>query len=352
MNRIGMNRIGTNRTGMNRTGKRRTIVATATAAAVAAGVGIAFAVVPGGEDGAAAAPAAAHSGHGGGGGGSLGPVSSPNREGAAFFAAALNGANEVPAADGKATGDKDGQAVAFLRVQGDDVSFAFSFRGIAAPTAAHLHQGERGKNGDVRIPFFAQKLPDGRTSATGTVKVTDRKLLDALASGPGGFYLNLHTGEFPGGAVRGQVHRLSAPLDMNGAVNAVQASVVEGRQIYACRKQDGGGFAFVQDNVAATLSGNIAHSFVRPGGDPQWIAPDGSAVTGKVVTKTANGDGNIPELDLRAARSGAGTGVLATTTEILRLNTRGGVAPAGPCDPQRQPAAAVPYRADYVFIGR
>ncbi|MCF3104566.1 CHRD domain-containing protein [Streptomyces roseoverticillatus] len=336
---------------MNRIGKRRTIIATATAAAVAAGVGIAFAVAPGEEGGPASGAAAsspAHSGHGG----SLGPVSSPNHEGAVFFAGSLNGANEVPAADGKATGDKDGQAVAFLRVQGDEVSFAFSFRGIATPTAAHLHQGERGKNGDVRIPFFAQKLPDGRTSATGTVKVTDRKLLDALASGPGGFYFNLHTGEFPGGAVRGQVHRLSAPLDMNSAVNAVQASVVEGRQIYACRKQDGGGFAFAQDNVSATLDGNIAHSFVRPGGDPQWVAPDRSAVTGKVVTKTPNGDGNIPELDLRATRSGAETGILASTTEILRLNTRGGVAPAGPCDPQRQPAAAVPYRADYVFIGR
>ncbi|MFH8790819.1 CHRD domain-containing protein [Streptomyces roseoverticillatus] len=345
---------------MNRiVGKRRTIVATATAAAVAAGVGIAFAVVPGEEGGGTAgAPASssAHSGHGGAdgstAGGSLGPVSSPDREGAVFFAGSLSGANEVPAADGKATGDKDGQAVAFLRVQGDEVSFAFSFRGIATPTAAHLHQGERGKNGDVRIPFFAQKLPDGRTSATGTVKVTDRKLLGDLAAGPGGFYLNLHTGEFPGGAVRGQVHRLSAPLDMNSAVNAVQASVVEGRQIYACRKQDGGGFAFTQDNVSATLSGNIAHSFVRPGGDPQWVAPDRSAVTGKVVTRTPNGDGNVPELDLRAARSGAGTGVLASTTEILRLNTRGGVAPAGPCDPQRQPTAAVPYRADYVFIGR
>ncbi|WP_246430773.1 DUF3455 domain-containing protein [Streptomyces rectiverticillatus] len=203
-------------------------------------------------------------------------------------------------------------------------------------------------------------MPDGRSSATGTVKVTDRKLFDALKSGPDGFYFNLHTGEFPGGAVRGQVHRLSEPLDrkpgtkadMKATLKSVQASVVEGRQIYACTRQDGGGFAFTQEGVSATLGGDIAHSFVRPGGDPQWIAPDRSAVTGKVVTKTPNGDGNIPELGLRATPSGARTGVLASTTEILRLNTRGGVALAGPCDPQRQPKAAVPYRADYVFIAR
>ncbi|MEU1820367.1 CHRD domain-containing protein [Streptomyces roseifaciens] len=316
---------------MNRFGKRRAVIATATAAAVAAGVGIAFAVVPDG---------------GGEGDGS-------GRQGAVVsFAGSLAGANEVPAADGKAVGDGDGRALAFLRVQGDEVAFAFTFRGIATPTAAHLHRGGRGENGDVRIPFFAKKLPDGRSSATGTVKVTDRKLLDALKAGPDGFYFNLHTGEFPGGAVRGQVHRLSGAIDVKAAVKSVQASVVEGRQIYACTRQDGGGFAFTQEGVSATLGGNIAHSFVRPGGDPQWIAPDRSAVTGKAVTKTPNGDGNIPELGLRATPSGARTGVLASTTEILRLNTRGGVAPAGPCDPQRQPKAAVPYRADYVFIAR
>ncbi|MGK5731602.1 CHRD domain-containing protein [Streptomyces sp. URMC 124] len=316
---------------MNRFGKRKAVVIGVTAAAVAAGVGIAFAVVPG---------------DGGDGDGS-------GRQDAVSFAAGLTGANEVPAADGKATGDRDGQALAFLRVRGDEVAYAFSFRGIATPTAAHLHQGGRGENGDVRIPFFARKLPDGRSSATGTVKVTDRKVLEALKTRPDGFYFNLHTGEFPGGAVRGQAHRLSAPLDVNTAVkSARQASVVEGRQIYACTRQDGGGFAFTQDNVSATLGGNIAHSFVRPGGDPQWIAPDRSAVTGTVLVKTPNGDGNIPELGLRATRSGAGTGLLASTTEILRLNTRGGVAPAGPCDPQRQPKTAVPYRADYVFIAR
>ncbi|MFC5149707.1 CHRD domain-containing protein [Streptomyces aureoversilis] len=324
---------------MNRFGKRRAVVATATAAAVAAGIGIAFAVVPGdgGEDG-----------DGAGRGSGRASV----RQDAVSFAGSLDGANEVPAADGKAVGDEDGRALAFLRVQGDEVAFAFTFRGVATPTAAHLHRGERGENGDVRIPFFAKKLPDGRSSATGTVKVTDRKLLDALKSGPGGFYFNLHTGEFPGGAVRGQVHRLSGALDLKTAVKSVRASVVEGRQIYACTRQDGGGFAFTQEGVSATLGGNIAHSFVRPGGDPQWIAPDRSAVTGEVVAKTPNGDGNIPELALRATPSGARTGVLASTAEILRLNTRGGVAPAGPCDPQRQPEAAVPYRADYVFIAR
>jgi Protein of unknown function (DUF3455) len=35
---------------------------------------------------------------------------------------------------------------------------------------------------------------------------------------------------------------------------------------------------------------------------------------------------------------------------VLRLNTVGGVAPTGPCNPQATPIVSVPYQADYVFI--
>ncbi|NUO44423.1 MAG: DUF3455 domain-containing protein, partial [Streptomyces sp.] len=97
------------------------------------------------------------------------------------------------------------------------------------------------------------------------------------------------------------------------------------------------------------LGGRIAHSFVAPNsGTPQWVAPDGSAVTGAVLSRTPNGDGNIPELDLKATQSGKRHGLLARTTEILRLNTAGGVAPAGTCTPGE--IVGVPYHADYVFL--
>ncbi|WP_283133943.1 DUF3455 domain-containing protein [Rhizohabitans arisaemae] len=74
-------------------------------------------------------------------------------------------------------------------------------------------------------------------------------------------------------------------------------------------------------------------------------------LTGKAVTRTPNGDGNIPELVLDATQSGAGRGLLAHTTQILRLNTVGGVAPAGACDPARTPKAKSPYKSDYLFLG-
>ena len=68
------------------------------------------------------------------------------------------------------------------------------------------------------------------------------------------------------------------------------------------------------------------------------------------IRKTPNGAANIPELDLGATQSGRGRGLLAGTQEILRLNTVGGVAPAGSCTPGT--VVGVPYRADYVFVQR
>jgi CHRD domain/Protein of unknown function (DUF3455) len=412
--------------------------------------------------------------------------------GATFLVASLSGRNEVPGPAGSPkVGDPDGQAVAVLRIKGNQLSYAFTWRNIGTPTAGHIHLGARGTNGAVQVPFFGAGLPDTAQAATGTVTVADRSLLDSLKANPAGFYTNLHTAEFPGGAVRGQLHTVAHAVDLNavlrggplgallsgdqevpgakpvgdpdghatsfigvddnrihysftwsgigaptdghlhagaigvngavvvplfsapnglpasvtglaGVVGGVKpdlarqirrspndfytnlhtaefpggavrgqlfrtgdgdgagfdqstfvASVVTGEQIYACTKQADGTFAFTQHNVAATLQTGIAHSFVKDdAGPPQWIARDRSAVTGAVLVKTPNGTGNIPELELNATQTGAPRGELANTVEVLRLNTVGGVAPAGVCDPQAQPIAKVPYQADYLFLAK
>lgn len=356
---------------MNRIRNRRTVIALAVTAAAVAG-GVTLAVLPASADGnrgangnsghdmsgmaSMAMPGSAagddsistQSGSGGGGGGGR-----DERGKAVYFAASLNGANEVPVANGPAVGDKDGRAVEFLKIQGNQVSFAMKWKGIAPPTAAHIHLGAAGGNGGVKIPFFAEKLPDSVYSVTGSVTVNDAKLLSDLRTNPAGFYANLHTAEFPGGAVRGQLHKLSSSIDFSRALSDLQASVIKGQQIYACTQQPGGGYVFTQDNVRAHLGAGIEHSFVKPAaGPPQWIAPDGSAVTGTLLAKTPNGQGNIPELDLRATQSGSRDGLLSDAQEILRLNTVGGVAPAGSCDPHKTPRVGVDYRADYLFIGR
>jgi len=261
----------------------------------------------------------------------------------ATLVASLEGRNEVT------SGDPVGQALELIGIQGDTLSYSVSWRGIDPPTQADIHAAGRGAEGPVVLTLFTTPRP-ASGFASGTVSVTDPTLLAALQSNPGGFYTDLHTAQFPDGAVRGQLHSLNHAVRTSG-VAALQESVVFGSQIYACTLQQDGSLAFTQHDVDAHLTGGIHHTFVRPlAGTPQWQAPDGSAVSGKLVTKNANGAGNIAELNLDATQIGDSTGLLSQAVEVLRLNTVGGLAPTGTCDPQATPTVNVGYQADYIFI--
>jgi hypothetical protein len=264
--------------------------------------------------------------------------------------AVLSGDQEVPGA--APVGDPDGHATAFVGTHGGKLDYAFTWSGIAAPTNGHIHQGTVGVNGPVVAPLFAAPtgLPSSVTGVAGSVRGLAPDVLRQISSSPNGFYANLHTAEFSGGAVRGQLFSTANPgrqQDDAFDQSAFVGSVLRGEQIYQCQPNG----TFAQHNVAAVLQHGIAHSFVKDdAGPPQWVARDGSAVTGTVLAKTPNGAGNIAELDLDATRAGAPNGLLANTVEILRLNTIGGVAPTGGCTPGA--IAKVPYQADYLFIGR
>ncbi|MGW0806420.1 CHRD domain-containing protein [Nonomuraea sp. NPDC002799] len=262
----------------------------------------------------------------------------------ATLSSRAGGAQEVQENDGKKRGDQDGQALWWLRPNGSSIAWTASWSGLGPVTDGHLHQGVAGRNGPVVAGLFTGALPANVTGVAGETPVAG-KVVKRIAADPGRYYTNLHTADFAGGAVRG---RLSDEPFTHP--RALTADVLSGAQIYSCTQQPAGGHAFTQLGVTATLRRGIDHSFVTPGsGPPQWIAPDGSAVRGAVVTRTPNGAGNIPELLLDATQAGAATGLLAHTTQILRLNTTGGVAPAGACTPGSE--VKVPYGADYLYLG-
>jgi hypothetical protein len=83
---------------------------------------------------------------------------------------------------------------------------------------------------------------------------------------------------------------------------------------------------------------------------PTFESFDGSSVTGALDASTPARDASraIPWLLLRAVAN-QGDGVLGQVDFVQRLETRGGVAPASPCDPAKDSTTAVPYRARYVF---
>jgi hypothetical protein len=70
--------------------------------------------------------------------------------------------------------------------------------GTGQPTAAHIHRGTPGLAGPAVIDLSLAM--GGRTCVAG-----DPVLLQEIAANPGGFYVNLHTVDFPEGAVRGQL---------------------------------------------------------------------------------------------------------------------------------------------------
>jgi len=149
--------------------------------------------------------------HGGSGHSNLGQPAQgkaapkPAKGPATFLTAELTGDQEVPAPNGPAVGDKDGKATALVEIKGDRIIFALQWKGIAAPTLGHIHEGPAGVNGAVKVPLFTTAMPATVTAAAGTLEVTDAKLAQDIRTNPAGFYVNLHTAEFPGGAVRGQL---------------------------------------------------------------------------------------------------------------------------------------------------
>jgi hypothetical protein len=136
-----------------------------------------------------------------------------------YFAAKLLGKNEVPTSGGPAVGDKNGGAYAVFAISGDHMSYAIRWQKTATPTAFHIHQGKKGKNGDVKVGFFMESLPKGTNAISGTVKVDSRALLAGIKKNPANWYANLHTGEFPGGAVRAQLFKIK-PVNL-GSILAI-----------------------------------------------------------------------------------------------------------------------------------
>ena len=117
-----------------------------------------------------------------------------------------------------------------------------------------------------------------------------------------------------------------------------------GVQIYECRDR-----AWVLVAPEATLQDAQGRVVGIHGAGPTWQLADGSRVRGSVQARVdAPGGRDIPWLLLTAHAEPSAQGSLTGISHIQRLNTRGGLAPAGAC--VNQQSARVPYTADYLFF--
>ncbi|MFZ5787858.1 MAG: CHRD domain-containing protein, partial [Acidobacteriota bacterium] len=112
------------------------------------------------------------------------------------FGASLFGRREAPTA-----GDPDGQGFATAVISGASLHFYIRVKDIASPTAAHVHRGDGGQSGPVVLDFAPQFAAG---VARGEVALAAGLAAELLAD-PAGFYFNVHNGQFPAGALRGQL---------------------------------------------------------------------------------------------------------------------------------------------------
>jgi hypothetical protein len=138
--------------------------------------------------------------------------------------------------------------------------------------------------------------------------------------------------------------KLPADIQVDETQFKIVASLIGvGKQIYDCT---GAGFTFREPAAGLFTSRGIPAAIHGKG--PFWTDFDGSRVDGSgAVADPVGGPKNVPWLKLIATPAPNTTGVLSNVAFIQRLDTRGGVAPAGTCTAPR--TVAVDYTANYVF---
>jgi CHRD domain-containing protein len=115
------------------------------------------------------------------------------------FKTTLTGAAEVPG-----PGDPDGIGTAKVKIKsGTEICFSIKARHITLPAAAaHIHVGSRTVAGPVVVTLAP---PDASGKAKGCVAHLDPALVSAIVHNPDQYYVNVHTSDFPDGAIRGQL---------------------------------------------------------------------------------------------------------------------------------------------------
>ena len=115
------------------------------------------------------------------------------------YRATLLGSEEVSG------GDADGYGSAEISISDEFNQVCWDLneiRGIGPITAAHIHRGVRGTNGPPVFTLRPANEGGYKGCADGSEWTQNR-----IEDDPSAFYVNVHTAEYPGGAIRGQLSR-------------------------------------------------------------------------------------------------------------------------------------------------
>lgn len=113
----------------------------------------------------------------------------------------LKAGNEVPPSGSKAFG------AAAVHVNGTTLSFAVTILNPAREEffAGHIHAAPAGVNGPVVVTLFNGPDTNRRLIVQAARLTVDATTAAGICADPAAFYVNYHTRDFPGGAIRGQL---------------------------------------------------------------------------------------------------------------------------------------------------
>ncbi len=248
------------------------------------------------------------------------------------FRAILSPQNEVPALNV----DASGVATVWLHVIKDasgqivsgSADFVVNYRFAAGVTLTglHIHRGAAGVNGPVTINSGLASTPDttGRAGVNlqGQIRADNAAALSTandMLTDPAGFYVNLHTTDFPGGVIRGQLERaqmkvLLGQMRPENEVPPVQnpdASAIGAvRLLYTTRP----------DGSLTTASATFDVSYTGISGDGLrftglHIHRGGAGVNGPVTI-----DSSLPGGTNGPLVASTGTGTVSFTNEVSLTN--------------------------------
>lgn len=134
--------------------------------------------------------------------------------GAHAASAATGGTPAIPLNNEQETTGATGGGSGFFsyRIEGSQLCYTLEVSNLTmAPFAAHIHPGERHVAGPAIVGLVTPPAATSTVSAcitavegaTGQALSTDE--LAAIAADPRSFYVNVHTSNWPGGEVRGQL---------------------------------------------------------------------------------------------------------------------------------------------------
>jgi hypothetical protein len=106
---------------------------------------------------------------------------------------------------GGTDGDPDGSGSATITIDptAGTACWELSAEGINPVTQSHIHVGAEGVSGDVVVPLDVDGF-EGSSEGCGE-PMEDAAVLQAIVDNPAGYYVNLHTDDYQGGAIRGQL---------------------------------------------------------------------------------------------------------------------------------------------------